>query len=284
MTRRSCFEPRSWVRPTGSSRLLTRSSGRVRAVGRGVRRTTSKFGSRLEPFMHVDVQIAAGHSLDVIAQVETLSPFAKPIGSDYAPLHRGDRDARDGRATGRRGGRARGAALPAAARWSARAGRGRARAHRWCSTRSCCGRWRSRATRRRSTSAPGVAPRDRTATSAPAPAGCCATTAGCPAARDRRSRWSGCSARLLAGDWVTVESVEPRFRKPASGIVAAYLQWHLERNLRSLPYVEREPFASSRPLRTRRSGDRDDDRARSRTCPVSRRRTCRVTRCPATSP
>ena len=44
---------------------------------------------------------------------------------------------------------------------------------------------------------------------------------------------------LLAGDWVTVESVETRYRKPASGIVAAYLQWHLERGVRSLRMVER---------------------------------------------
>src|SRR4051794_32153698 len=64
--------------------MLTRSSGRGRAVGRGVRRTSSKFGARLEPFMHVDIQVAAGRSLDVIAQVETLSAFARPIGEDYA--------------------------------------------------------------------------------------------------------------------------------------------------------------------------------------------------------
>jgi DNA repair protein RecO (recombination protein O) len=44
---------------------------------------------------------------------------------------------------------------------------------------------------------------------------------------------------LLAGDWPTAEAVEPRYRKPASGIVAAYLQWHLERSLRSLVHVER---------------------------------------------
>ena len=38
--------------------LLTRRHGRLRAVARGVRRTTSKFGARLEPFGHVDVQLA----------------------------------------------------------------------------------------------------------------------------------------------------------------------------------------------------------------------------------
>jgi ATP-dependent helicase HrpA len=37
--------------------LLTRQHGRVRAVAKGVRRTTSRFGSRLEPFTHVDLQL-----------------------------------------------------------------------------------------------------------------------------------------------------------------------------------------------------------------------------------
>ena len=60
--------------------LLTRHNGRVRAVGKGVRRTTSRFGARLEPFMHVDLQLAEGRSLDIITQVETLNPFARDVG------------------------------------------------------------------------------------------------------------------------------------------------------------------------------------------------------------
>jgi DNA repair protein RecO (recombination protein O) len=44
---------------------------------------------------------------------------------------------------------------------------------------------------------------------------------------------------LLSGDWAGAEAVDHRYRKPASGIVAAYLQWHLERSLRSLVHVER---------------------------------------------
>ena len=45
--------------------LLTRQHGRVRAVAKGVRRTTSRFGSRLEPFTHVDLQLAEGRNLDI---------------------------------------------------------------------------------------------------------------------------------------------------------------------------------------------------------------------------
>src|SRR3954463_5060819 len=63
--------------------LLTRNNGRVRAVAKGVRRTTSKFGSRLEPFTHVDVQLAEGRNLDTITQAETHDAFAAPLGADY---------------------------------------------------------------------------------------------------------------------------------------------------------------------------------------------------------
>src|SRR5690625_6459110 len=51
--------------------LLTRHHGRVRAVAKGVRRTSSKFGARLEPFSLVDVQLHIGRSLDIITQVES---------------------------------------------------------------------------------------------------------------------------------------------------------------------------------------------------------------------
>jgi DNA repair protein RecO (recombination protein O) len=44
---------------------------------------------------------------------------------------------------------------------------------------------------------------------------------------------------LLAGDWPVVEASQPRHRKEANGLVAAYLQWHLERGLKSLAHVER---------------------------------------------
>ena len=43
--------------------LLTRRNGRIRAVARGVRKTSSRIGARLEPFNHVDVQFYEGKSL-----------------------------------------------------------------------------------------------------------------------------------------------------------------------------------------------------------------------------
>ena len=43
---------------------------------------------------------------------------------------------------------------------------------------------------------------------------------------------------LLAGDWVVVDAAGQRHRREARGLVAAFVAWHLERGLRSLPYVE----------------------------------------------
>jgi DNA repair protein RecO (recombination protein O) len=42
---------------------------------------------------------------------------------------------------------------------------------------------------------------------------------------------------LLAGDWPVVDAAEQRSRREARGLVAAYVAWHLERGLRSMPYV-----------------------------------------------
>ena len=70
--------------------LLTRGHGRVRAVARGVRRTKSKFGARLEPFSHVDVQFFArgseliGRGLPLCTQSETIAPYGGGIVTDYA--------------------------------------------------------------------------------------------------------------------------------------------------------------------------------------------------------
>lgn len=44
---------------------------------------------------------------------------------------------------------------------------------------------------------------------------------------------------LLRGDWPAADVSEPRHRSECSGLVAAYLQWHLEHRIRSLALVER---------------------------------------------
>jgi DNA repair protein RecO (recombination protein O) len=44
---------------------------------------------------------------------------------------------------------------------------------------------------------------------------------------------------LLTADWARADASGPADRRAASGLVAAHLQWHLERGLRSLPLVDR---------------------------------------------
>jgi DNA repair protein RecO (recombination protein O) len=55
--------------------MLTREHGKVRAVAKGVRRTTSKFGARLEPLSHVAMLCWQGRELDVVNQAEVLDSF-----------------------------------------------------------------------------------------------------------------------------------------------------------------------------------------------------------------
>ena len=55
--------------------LVTRENGKVRAVAKGIRRTTSKFGGRLEPTSHVAVQCWRGRELHIVTQAEVIDPF-----------------------------------------------------------------------------------------------------------------------------------------------------------------------------------------------------------------
>lgn len=55
--------------------MLTRAHGKVRAVVKGVRRTTSKFGGRLEPLSHVALLCWKGRDLDIVNQAEVLDAF-----------------------------------------------------------------------------------------------------------------------------------------------------------------------------------------------------------------
>ena len=63
--------------------LFSREHGRIRAVAKGVRRTKSKFGARLEPGSYVDIQLYTGKTFDVVTQVESLENFGDAISHDY---------------------------------------------------------------------------------------------------------------------------------------------------------------------------------------------------------
>lgn len=67
--------------------LHTERHGKVRAVAKGVRKTKSRFGGRLEPISHVAVQLYEGRELDIITQAESIDHFAA-IRSDLDRLTR----------------------------------------------------------------------------------------------------------------------------------------------------------------------------------------------------
>lgn len=57
--------------------LLSPRRGKLRTVAKGVRKTTSRFGGRLEPFTHVELVVYEGRNLDVITQVEVVEAFPR---------------------------------------------------------------------------------------------------------------------------------------------------------------------------------------------------------------
>jgi DNA repair protein RecO (recombination protein O) len=70
--------------------LVGRAGGKIRAVAKGVRKTKSRFGGRLEPFGHVAVVLWRGRgSLDTITQVDVLEPH-RALREDLDRFARGE--------------------------------------------------------------------------------------------------------------------------------------------------------------------------------------------------
>ena len=67
--------------------ICTQNHGKVRAVAKGVRKTRSKFGSRLEPTSHVLLQLHEGRELDIVTQAESVEHFG-PLREDLDRLGR----------------------------------------------------------------------------------------------------------------------------------------------------------------------------------------------------
>ncbi|MEO6120576.1 MAG: DNA repair protein RecO [Acidimicrobiales bacterium] len=55
--------------------IVTAGRGKVRAVVKGVRKTTSRFGARLEPLSHVSLILYEGRELDIVTQAESIDHF-----------------------------------------------------------------------------------------------------------------------------------------------------------------------------------------------------------------
>lgn len=77
--------------------LYTLDAGLVSAIAKGIRRTRSRFGARLEPFSCVEFVAYGGRSLDTVTQAETLRSF-HGIREHLGRLEAGGRMVRDVRA------------------------------------------------------------------------------------------------------------------------------------------------------------------------------------------
>lgn len=218
--------------------MLTRHHGKVRAVGKGVRRTSSRFGSRLEPFMVIDVQLYTGRNLDVVTQVETIGPYGRAVCADYglytagtAMLETAERLVADERE-------------PATQQFLLLVAAVRSLAERAHAPGLVLDSYLLRAL-----AVAGWAPSftDCARCGAPGPHHAFAVGSGgatCSACRPPGSASPAPQtfellAALLTGDWSVADVSDERHRREANGLVAAFLQFHLERSLRSLPMVER---------------------------------------------
>jgi DNA repair protein RecO (recombination protein O) len=67
--------------------IMTRDHGKVRAVVKGVRKTKSRFGARLEPPSHADLLFYEGRELDIVTQAETVDMYP-PLRDDFDRLGR----------------------------------------------------------------------------------------------------------------------------------------------------------------------------------------------------
>jgi DNA repair protein RecO (recombination protein O) len=61
--------------------IMTAEHGKVRAIAKGVRKTRSKFGARLEPMSHVRLLLYRGRELDIVSQAESVEPLAPLLAS-----------------------------------------------------------------------------------------------------------------------------------------------------------------------------------------------------------
>ena len=238
--------------------VLARKSGRIRAVAKGVRRTRSRFGARLEPFTHVDLLLYTGRSLDVITQAETVRSYGDSLTGDYpryttgtAMLETAERFTAVEKEPALRqflllvgglrtlvdGGHEPRLVLDAYLLRSL-AVAGYAPALDEC---AICG-----------TRAPSADPDDDPAddqaqvasrmtarrTFGIAAGGLVCRNCIAPGAATTSAVTIGLMSALLRGDWEMADASERRNQVECSGLVAAYVQWHLEHSIRSLRHVE----------------------------------------------
>jgi DNA repair protein RecO (recombination protein O) len=215
--------------------LLSRRHGKVRAVAKGVRRTSSRFGARLEPFMVADVQLYRGRNLDVVQQASSIGAYGAEIAAHYdrytaahAMVEAADR-LNEAEAT--------------AQQYLLLVGGLRALARGEHAPRSVLDSYLLRVMAL-SGWAPALGECARCSAAGPQEwfvaqlggtvCGSCAPTG---AAR-LHPETSSLLRALMAGEWDLVDAATDGATAAASGLIAAYAQWHLERGIRSLSHME----------------------------------------------
>lgn len=222
--------------------LLTRTHGKVRAVARGVRRTSSKFGGRLEPFSHVDAQFAVGKSLDVVAQVDQLHAYGEPLMRRYGAFTAGQ------------------VMLETADRLVSMEGEPALPQYRLLvGALRTLGEGTPDGDRPatmvldsfllRSLSIAGYAPALSECALCglegpheafnPASGGAVCVNCRPPGSAMPRPQTIALLIALLTGDWEATRDADPMVQREASGLTVAFTNWHLEHRLRSLPLVDR---------------------------------------------
>ncbi len=217
--------------------LLTRDNGQVRAVAKGVRRTTSKLGARVEPFSIIDVLLHRGRSLDIITQVETITSHSRALAEDYdlytpgtvmvETAERLTREAEEG----------------SHAQYLLLVGALNALARRRHAPMLVLDSYLLRAL-----AIAGWAPScfDCAVCGASGPHANFSIPEGGAVCEDCRPAGSAAPSSdamrllgdLLSGDWTEAEATDRYCRVEVVGLVSAYTQWHLERRLRSLQVLE----------------------------------------------
>jgi DNA repair protein RecO (recombination protein O) len=223
--------------------MLTRRHGRIRAAAKGIRRTSSRFGARLEPFGHVDVQVAgdpANHvrTLHTIRQAESIELYGKSLGRDYPRYTAASAIAETAeRLTPIE-------FEPALRLFQLTLGGLRALAlaehastlvlDAYLLRAMATAGWAPALTECAVCGTPGR----HTAFSVSAGGAVCGDCRP-PGATHPAPSTLELMIALVAGDWRIADASDATNRRECSGLVAAHLQWHLERGLRSLPLVDR---------------------------------------------
>ena len=218
--------------------LFTREHGLIKAVAKGVRRTKSRWGARLEPTSHVDLQLYTGKSLDTVTQAVQIEHFGDRLSEDYQKwtIASAIMEAAERFTTHEH--------EPALQQYLLLVGALKALAYETYDSSLILDAFLLR-----SLAVAGYAPAllNCSVCDLPGPhryfsmvgGGSVCDTCRPSAAATPAPETLALMQQLLSSDWDLAVDSQLRHQREASGLIAAYLQWHLERGLRSLPLVER---------------------------------------------